>query len=74
MKNGNEYVNIEISKRAMDSCIACYTNLKEKGLEDSENMFFLIAWIAGLARVTKDDIKLDDNFLNAMKEDLKKWE
>lgn len=74
MNNENEYVNIEISKRAMNSCIACYTNLKEKGLEDYNNMFFLIAWIAGLARISKDDIKLDDNFLNGMKEDLKNWE
>lgn len=70
----NEYVKIQVSKRAMNSCIACYTNLKEKGLEDPDNMLFLIAWIAGVARISEDDIKLDNAFIENMKESLKKWE
>lgn len=53
---------------------ACYKNLKDKGLEDYQNMFFLVGMIAGIARANNTDIILDENFVKDMSEELKKWE
>lgn len=72
MRNDN-YVSMQISKRAIDSTIAVYKNLKDKGLEDPNNMFFLIGWIAGVARANNTDIVLDENFIKDMNKELEKW-
>lgn len=69
----DDYVGIEISKRAVEMAVACYENLEKKGLGKTENMFFLIAWIAGLARANDKDIILDDSFMANMREELNKW-
>lgn len=73
MKN-DDYVSMQISKRAVNMAIACYKNLKDKGLEDYQNMFFLVGMIAGIARANNTDIILDEKFVKDMSEELKKWE
>ena len=70
----DDYVSMQISKRAINMAIACYKNLKDKGLEDYQNMFFLVGMIAGIARANKTDIILDEKFVKDMSEELKKWE
>jgi hypothetical protein len=68
----HDYVSMKISKRAVDLSIACYCNLKDKGLEDPANMMFLIAMIAGIARANNTDIVLDENFMQETKKLLEK--
>jgi len=70
----NNYVGMQISKRAIDMSVACYENLQKKGLKNPETMFFLVAWIAGIARANDEDIILDDSFIANMREELNKWE
>lgn len=74
MSKNENYVSMKISKRAIDMSIACYKNLQSKGLDDSQNMFFLICWIAGIARANDKDIILDDDLLKNIRNELDKWE
>ena len=74
MTDENNYVSMKISKRAVDMCIACYENLKSKGLNDVQNMMFLIALIAGIARANDEDIILDDAFIQNVRNVIDKYE
>lgn len=70
----NNYVSMQISKRAIDMSVACYENLQKKDLKNPETMFFLVALIAGIARANDEDIILDDSFIANIREELNKWE